>query len=308
MNGEIGRYCGGIGFGINYPLTKISVERVGNVDKIEGTYSDKMRHVLDVIRNKFDLSGKYHIRAPAQIAEHIGLGSESQMYLALADTLLKLEGKHAEPNEVIKTLKLGGVSGIGHHAYYSGGLVVDGGYSFGPGKDVTKFTQHSKNPAPLIARHDFPDRWKVILAIPRNRQSLSGELEDAFFIRILPLPLFHAQQISHETLMHLLPAVAIKDFDEFIISLKAITALGQKPFEVELNREHLEKILDSLERHTGFSAVTSLGPTCYSFIDATKIKKADIARLLGRIRRETGAQVVLTSVRNYKTEPKIIQK
>ena len=87
------------------------------------------------------------------VPAHAGLGSGTQLALAVASGLRTL---HRLPEDIhgdMAALQRGARSGIGIGAFGGGGLVVDGGRG-----------AQTKVP-PIVARSFFPEHWRVIVLL-----------------------------------------------------------------------------------------------------------------------------------------------
>lgn len=101
-------------------------------------------------------------------AEHLGLGTGTQLGLSVARALARCNGWELPVVELARRIGRGERSGIGIHGFEQGGFLVDGGRGEGP-------------IAPLIARHPFPEEWHILLVAPKDQEGAHGQRErDAF--------------------------------------------------------------------------------------------------------------------------------
>lgn len=293
MNGFNGRVCGGLGFGIKEPYVQVSVE-FSNKLETRALYPEKVQNVVKILDKEFGLGREYKINVLREIKEHIGLGSETQLFLSVAKGIFHLNKIEMSLEEVCPLLGLGGVSGIGTGVFNMGGFIIDGGYSFGPGKDKELFEEKAKRTAKVLARYEFPKEWRVLLIIPKGKRSLSGEWEKKLFREHTPVPIKEVKDIAYYTLMGVQPAILERDFDLFIESLRKITKLGTKKAELKINKDITERILFQLEKLFGFGGLSSLGPACYSFINTNR-EKINLRKIKNLFQ---GSEVILTEVSN----------
>src|SRR5262249_55530814 len=108
-----------------------------------------------------------------------------------------------------RALGRGKRSGIGVAAFDRGGFLLDGG----PGKDA---------PAPLLARVDFPEAWRVLLVLDPRGAGLHGDDEGRALARLEPMPRTTAAHLGHLTLMRILPALHEADFAPFANAITEI--------------------------------------------------------------------------------------
>ncbi|NLA04271.1 MAG: hypothetical protein GX881_00980, partial [Firmicutes bacterium] len=127
LNGSMGRYYGGIGLAINQPRLEVLVEKQEGLT-LASKYSDKR---VEIIAQKYidfyDLPGA-KIEILQVIPTHCGLGSGTQLALALGLAITRVYGLHPPPAELARvTDREGSRSGIGVAAFEQGGVLVDGG-------------------------------------------------------------------------------------------------------------------------------------------------------------------------------------
>jgi beta-RFAP synthase len=146
------------------------------------------------------------------VPAHAGLGSGTQIALAVAAALRRLHGLPLDPRGDAVRLGRGARSGIGIGLFDAGGVVLDGGRG------------EREEPPPVIARLPFPEKWRVLLVLDPRRSGVHGADElDAFSA----LPLFHEEDAAHLcrlALMRALPALAEEDIAAFGAAITEIQA------------------------------------------------------------------------------------
>ena len=95
------------------------------------------------------------IRVHRALPTHVGLGSGTQLALAVARALTELHGVEADAQELARVVGRARRSAIGTWTFAGGGLVVEGGRRSG-----------SDDSAPLLARLPFPPSWRCVVAVP----------------------------------------------------------------------------------------------------------------------------------------------
>jgi hypothetical protein len=136
---------------------------------------------------------------------HTGLGSGTQLALAVGVAFVRLLGHVAPSAELAALLGRGARSGIGVLGFDSGGLLVDGG----PSGDL-----HPGVP-PLLARQPFPDDWRVLLVSDNSREGLHGADERRGLAALAPFPQKLAAHLCHLVLMKILPGAAERNIVPF---------------------------------------------------------------------------------------------
>ncbi len=147
-------------------------------------------------------------RAPP---EHVGLGTGTQLSLAVARLVLAASGESWPTVERLAGLTgRGRRSGIGLHGYTGGGLLVDGGRS-----------PESPFP-PLLARIEFPREWSILVVVPPLGPGLAGAGEREAFARMPAVPLGTVERLCRLVLLGLLPAAAERDLLAFGAALSEL--------------------------------------------------------------------------------------
>ncbi len=193
--------------------------------------------------------------------EHVGLGSGTQLALAVARALTRRVGLELSPIELAGLTGRGLRSGVGIHGFESGGLIVDGGH---------RTAEEDIRVAPLISRLAFPDDWSILLVIPGRTPSVHGPQERAAFAALPAFPDSLTDRLCRLVLLDMLPAVAERDLAGFGAALSELqdrvgTAFAPAQGGIYA-RPELEGIVACL-RANGLHGVgqSSWGPTLYGF-------------------------------------------
>src|SRR5665811_1533558 len=96
------------------------------------------------------------------IPSHAGLGSGTQLALAVGSAFAAAEGLKLSPLDIAGRLERGARSGIGITTFEAGGAVLDSGPSEGALPQ-------------LIARVPFPEAWRVLLIFDPEVKGLGIE-------------------------------------------------------------------------------------------------------------------------------------
>jgi beta-ribofuranosylaminobenzene 5'-phosphate synthase len=107
-----------------------------------------------------------HLRVERSPAEHSGLGSGTQLGLAVAQALaLAHDLDELAPEELARRIGRGARSAVGVHGFARGGFLVEGGKSA-----VERL-------GPLVAHFPFPEDWPVLIIVPPWAKGLHGAAE-----------------------------------------------------------------------------------------------------------------------------------
>jgi beta-ribofuranosylaminobenzene 5'-phosphate synthase len=303
MNGSIGRVDGGIGIALDGPLTLLearaadTLEVTGGDEESRGVVSSVAGTVLEALR----LGGKASFTLRSVCPRHAGLGSGTQLALATARAVCELYGRTFPVQDLARLTGRGGTSGIGTAAFADGGFIIDGGHAFGTGKEKTSFAPSRASagvrPAPVIARHEFPPDWKILLAIPRQPAGANSALETDIFRTCCPVPLDEVREICHQVVMRMLPGLAGHDLDLFSEGANRIQELGFKKVEISLRPPEFPALLAEM-RNAGAACagMSSFGPALYAISDTGL---SGIERAAREFMDERGGgRTILTSARN----------
>ncbi len=266
LNGFNTRVCGGLGFSVENPVLRLSIEK-GETDLIQTSHVGEISNFLYMVKGKEHIDANLRIQELTESRMHVGLGSLTQLKLAVLAGIRALNQQKLNILSLTSDYKIGFTSGVGVGAFFMGGFILDGGYKLPNEKYKIINGEKLNKQAPIILNYDIPSNWKLLIGIPKELKSLSAESEYDFFNEITPIGNSDIYKISYHTLMELLPAIKENDFASFVYALKKITMLGAKPFEKRICKQN-KNVLEMLESLFRFSSVSSLGPTCYSFFDS----------------------------------------
>lgn len=271
LNGALGRIDGSVGLTLDYPSVRINAEKDTQLS-ISGTttFAERIKSAASAITTHHEVDG-VAIEVVQEYPAHVGLGSGTQVGLAVGTAISELYGLGLTPTSIARLIGRGGTSGIGVAAYEWGGFIIDGGH-----KGKTEFLPSSASgkydPAPMIVRHDFPD-WAIVLAIP-NLQGASDKREVDVFRQNCPLPLTEIQELCHVILMEMLPAVVEQDIESFGRSIDRVQMLGFKRRELEL-QPFCARLVRFMRENGAFGAgMSSFGPTVYGITDGKRLQSA----------------------------------
>ena len=202
MNGSRGRRFGSVGLTLEGPSVELSIRRAPSF-AITGAQSERAEQFAKALRNKFNLPDDFQIAISRTIPEHAGLGSGTQLGIAVGVALARLYRLELSVREIALVVQRGQRSGIGAGAFEFGGFLVDGGK--GPGDE----------PPPIVSRIEFPSDWRVVLVLERATRGLHGERETAAFQTLPAFPELLAGHLCRLMLMQALPALAERDIESF---------------------------------------------------------------------------------------------
>ena len=294
LNGSLGRKFGSIGLAVDNPQTRLVIQRATS-HSVAGPESDRVLHLLK--RMPLAKSSGYAVTVEEAIPAHAGLGSGTQLALALGASIAKLENRHLTPFGLAHLGERGGRSGIGLDAFIEGGFIVDGGRGA------------QDHAPPVTLRCDFPEQWRVLLLLDPARSGVSGHAETQAFRELPEFPGAAAAHICRLVLMKLLPGLKESDIAAFGSALTEIQqvvgahfaqAQGGSPWTspavgrlaARLEQGGAIGIGQSSWGPTGFAFVESQGAADRLYHSLVEEAKADGLQILIAQGRNTGAKIV----------------
>ncbi|MDD1759875.1 MAG: chorismate pyruvate-lyase family protein [Methanothrix sp.] len=298
LSGYGGRVDGGVGIALEEPNILLEAEQSDYIEAV-GENAERARIAAQAVMEYFGLGGaRLNIRNGYEM--HVGLGGGTQLGIAAGMALCKLYQQPVTVREIAKIISRGGTSGIGTAAFESGGFIIDGGHSFGPGKDKQDFLPSSASrgvrPPLVIARHAFPRNWKILLAIPRIHKGAHGQREAEIFRDFCPVPLAEVHELCYQILVRMVPSLVEENLDEFGSSVNRVQELGFKKIEVMLQPPLVHRLMAIMrEAGAACSGLSSFGPTVYAITDT---QERDIEAAAHEVMKEVGGKVLITRCRN----------
>jgi beta-ribofuranosylaminobenzene 5'-phosphate synthase len=222
LHGGLGRKFGSIGLALDAPMLQLSAS-ASEQTRVLGASSERAEKILSVLTTQLALSNRANIQGVSlhieqHIPEHAGLGSGTQLALAIGTAVSHLYGLNLKTAEIAQLLSRGNRSGIGIGAFDKGGLLIDGGRAVSSSQ-----TSVHKTP-PLLARYDFPAHWRILLILDSTQPGIHGEEEIAAFKQ---LPIFSESLAAHlcrHVLMQAMPALVEQDLTMFGQSIQELQA------------------------------------------------------------------------------------
>lgn len=202
LGGALGRLFGSIGLAIDEPATELTLRR-GPANSAVGPESERVLRLLDRYSKELRLDGQFAVEVRRAIPAHAGLGSGTQLALAVGAGLMRLSGRPDPIRNLGELAERGARSAIGMASFEQGGFVIDGG------KGTT-----GRAP-PVLARVAFPEAWRVLLIFDHRAEGVHGDNETKAFAALPPFPEATAARLCHLALMQLLPGLAESDIATF---------------------------------------------------------------------------------------------
>jgi beta-RFAP synthase len=214
LRGARGRWFGGIGAAAPAPTLLVSAGAAERLE-VSGEDADRAAEFAARFLAHHGVHGGARLQVHRTLPRHRGLGSGTQLALAVARVLAELQRLPTDVRSLARAVGRARRSAVGSWTFDGGGLVVEGGRQ--PAGDEC---------GPLIARLAFPPEWRCVLVVPDAVQpGISGAAEEAAFASLPAPPEREVERVAHVTLMALLPAIADADLPAFGRALTDIQAL-----------------------------------------------------------------------------------
>lgn len=287
MNGGLGRKFGGLGLSIDAPATRLTLERA-EATRVAGAEAERAGALLERAVAALAPGKRFRLTVDAAIPSHSGLGSGTQLALAIAAALRRLEDLPADIDADAALLQRGARSGLGAGLFTRGGLIVDGGRGAGT------------TTPPVIARLPFPQDWRILLVSDPAAVGLHGAEERKAFAELAPLSEADAGRLCRLVLMQALPAAAEMDFAGFGAAITQIQEIVGDYFAPaqggrRFTSAAVERLLARLAEAgaTGIGQ-TSWGPTGFAFAPS-EAEARRLAALTGREAEASGLDLSIVA-------------
>jgi beta-RFAP synthase len=288
LGGSLGRKFGSIGVGINEIATRLSL-CASDTLTVDGPCAERAAKAAQKFAEFHGLDCRVAIHIHAAIPEHIGLGSGTQLDLAVGMGLARFFGlEDLGVRDIAQASGRGARSGIGIAVFEQGGLVVDGGR----GPDTVT--------PPLIARMAIPESWRLVLVFDRRGQGLHGKQEVEAFSALPVFPASETARLCHLLMMQALPALAegdIRGFGAVITELQ--NAVGDHFAPAQGGRFTSPEVAAAMGWLEAQGAVgigqTSWGPTGFCLLETPQLA-AELAGAASQ--RFDGLDFLVATARN----------
>jgi beta-ribofuranosylaminobenzene 5'-phosphate synthase len=213
MHGGLGRRFGSIGLSIQSPQLQVSVRRAEQW-QAQGEDSQRAMQIAQTLMANTPHSNANQvaeIQVEQAIPAHAGLGSGTQLALAIGAALNRLFNLKLSLAQIAQLTQRATRSGIGLGTFELGGLIVDGGRA-----DGTLVP-------PVISRMHFPD-WPILLISQPGFLGVHGQTETQAFQALPPFSESVAQTLCREVLMRAMPALQEKNLEQFGLAIQQLQA------------------------------------------------------------------------------------
>ena len=273
-SGSRGRRFCSVGLTLEGLGVSLTAERASSFS-VSGPQAARVEAFVRAMREKFNLPGACRIVVHEAIPEHVGLGSGTQLAIAVGVALAGLYRLDLPARAVATLYQRGQRSGIGVGAFEQGGFLVDGGKDAGA------------EPPPIVSRLEFPADWRVVLLLDPAVQGLHGEREIAAFQAVPEFAESESAHLCRLMFTDALPALVEQDLDKFGRAIGELQrVIGEYFSPVQGGRFSSPQVAEALAwmESQGIAGVgqSSWGPTGFAIVGdearATALVRAAHAR------------------------------
>ena len=290
LNGDLGRLFGGLGVGIDRPNVILEAQPSETL-AVTGEKTEQVKMLAKRFLEAYGIKANASIHVKQTIPEHSGLGSGTQLALAVATALAKLFDVKASVQELAKIMRRGQRTSVGTTIFAQGGFVVDGGKST------------SKNGFPAtIFRQPFAQDWRFIVAVPNVNKGLAKGEETAAFKALTPMKPEDAGKMCRLIIMKLLPSLVehdIKSFGEALTQLQIV--IGDYFAEVQGGTYSSQAVSEGVALMQKLGAYgagqSSWGPAFYGLTQKEKTREIEL-KVKAFIKERVGGQVFVAKANN----------
>jgi beta-ribofuranosylaminobenzene 5'-phosphate synthase len=257
------RQFGGVGVMIDRPGLRLRIVKADRFST-SGPLRDRVQTTVELLTAAWHLHEPpaCHIEVLAAPPEHVGLGTGTQLALAVCGGVNAFVGREPLDAPALAALAgRGGRSAIGTYGFVRGGFLVEGGKSA------------AETLSPLEHRVELPEAWRFVLICPHGEQGLSGEAERRAFGDLPPVPLPITRELRREVAEELIPAAVAGQFDRFGQSIYRFGCQAGLCFAARQNGPFagasIARIVAAI-RELGVAGVgqSSWGPTVFALLDS----------------------------------------
>jgi len=278
LRGSLGRWFGGIGAAAPGPTLRV-VARPAHELCVDGEDATRALEFAQRFQRHYDLDAAVHVHVERALPHHKGLGSGTQLALAVGRAIAEVSGITTTPEELATAVGRTKRSAVGTWTFAGGGLVVEGGRR-----------REGSGVSPLLARIPLPASWRCVVAVPDAVCGISGAAEADALAGLPPVDDRDVERVAHVVMMGLLPAAADNDIHAFGSALTAIQTITGRWFAPIQGGTFASSVSADLVRHMaewGAAGVgqSSWGPTVYGLVEG----ESAAGQLADRVRHAMGA-------------------
>jgi beta-ribofuranosylaminobenzene 5'-phosphate synthase len=287
-----GRHFGGVGLMIDKPGIELRVEPSEQFFA-GGPLAERALQYARTYCERVGIPGAFRVHIASAAPEHMGLGTGTQLGLAVARAIAELTKQPQRDAVALAPLvDRGRRSAIGVHGFEQGGFLVEAG------------KVNDDSISPLVVQHSFPQDWRVHLIFPHDGQGTHGSDELGAFASLLHKACDEraTEVMSRLVLLHLLPALFEADLEGFGDALHEYNRRAGEMFQSVQGGIYANAWIEAtikVLRDMGIKGVgqSSWGPVVFAIVSNEQTN--DISNLLVRGEHIDPSQLLVTSACNH---------
>lgn len=310
MSGSVGRVDGGVGLALNHPNVALEAQPNATL-RVEGSMPSKVKALVKRFMKHFNLKQGVRVNLKSTIPSHVGLGSTTQLSMAIASALAELFNVERDINYLARVMGRGGTSGIGVAAFHRGGFLLDGGHPYMKKGGKRRFLpSHASKapPPPILLRYDFPEDWMFVIALPNLPKGLHGPREVEVFQSKCPIPDVEVGKVCRLILMKMLPALKEQDIEEFGSSLTQLQKVGFAAATKDFMHPTVKSCVKLMLKLGAYGAgQSSFGPNAYALVSGVSQARKIMGVVNEFLQRTGGGEAFYTSANNRGATLKLLK-
>ncbi|MCP3661735.1 MAG: GHMP kinase [Gammaproteobacteria bacterium] len=259
LHGGLGRCFGSIGLTIDSLTTRLHAVKSAGITATGPGADRALKYARSFIRERA-IEGGVHLSLQQAIPDHVGLGSGTQMALAVGTAIERLYGGDSDSVAIARTLHRGARSGIGIGAFEQGGFILDCGRG------------EAEGVPPVAVRLPFPDEWRVLLIFDIRGKGFHGTQEVDAFSSLPEFPEHTVGRFCRLVVMSVLPGILEKRLQLVADAIGEIQQVVGDHFSTAQGGRFTSPVVSevlSWIKDQGFTGVgqSSWGPTGFVLVE-----------------------------------------
>jgi beta-ribofuranosylaminobenzene 5'-phosphate synthase len=254
LTGGTARKFGSLGLSIDAPCTHVVLTK-SDKTLIDANCSENIIKIVENMVKLLKVEENFSLKILQSIPQHAGLGSGTQLVLAIGAGLNALFNLNLSVSQIAQLSKRGSRSGIGIAAFEQGGLLLDGG------KISHKLPE-------IALRQAFPEHWRVLLIADSAYTGVHGEEELQAFQSLKPAQ-HSLRDMVFDNMMPVLQGADLLAFGACMAELQAYNGVYFAPIQGgHYASKDVEIVLNWLQQN-GVACVgqSSWGPTGFAILE-----------------------------------------
>ncbi len=293
LHGGLGRLFGSLGLSLYDIYTELEVRHSAKLH-VSGPGSAKAYKYAERMLTHLNIRQGLKLDIRQSIPEHAGLGSGTQMALAVGSAINRLFDANLALPDIARVLDRGNRSGIGIGTFTKGGFIVDAGRS-----SATELP-------PVISQLHFPDSWRFVLVLDKRYQGVHGQEESQAFGKLGKMAEATSADLCRLLVMQVLPAIVEQNCQLFGAAITEIQACMGEYFKTiqagVYTSAEVGEVLDQLQKQgaTGIGQ-SSWGPTGFA-IYASETEAYQALKEVRRWQQNSELELIMCRAQNERAK------